>query len=97
MNPKTFVLWVFLVGASMLLMPEMGWATEQLPPLAAGEAIVLAAGQSVAVPPGTTILAPNGSIVTLNSHRNVVHTTIGTVVSVSLGATGAADNIVIVK
>jgi hypothetical protein len=97
MNPKIFVFCVLVVCATMLLVCERGRAMEQLPPLTAGESITLASGQSVAVPSGTTIFAPDGSKVTVNGHRNVVHTSNGTVVTVSPGATGAADNIVIAK
>ena len=88
---------LFVVCMAMPLVYERARATEQLPPLAAGESIVLGSGQSVAVPSGTTIVWPDGTKVTLKGHQNIVNTTTGAVITVSQEATGPADNIVIAK
>ncbi len=97
MTLKVFGIVLFVVCMATPLACERGGATEQLPPLAAGNSIVLGSGQSVAVPSGTTIVWPDGTKVTLKGHHNIVKTTSGAVVTVSYEATGPADNIVIAE
>ena len=67
--------------------------------LSAGQSVILAQGQKAKVPHGTAIVqpGPGGNACMLNGQQNTINAGPGVIVTVSINASGPADNLVIVK
>jgi len=63
--------------------------------LRAGQSVILAGGQTAKVPYGTVVSQPGGGTATLKGQKNTIRAGGGVIVSVPVGASGPADNLVV--